>query len=782
MHDPQLDLLDEKSAQEEYYQQYIQRVDRIVERYVEYNGDSNTAIIYTAYEMAKKAHAQQIRATGEPYLVHPVSVMEILSEIHVDKDTLIAALLHDTIEDTDLSYEDIQEYFGQDVADLVDGVTKLSKINYHSKEEQQAENFRKMFLAMAKDIRVVLIKLADRLHNMRTMKFKQPDRQREISQETLDIYAPLAGRLGVYRIKWELEDLALRYIDPEGYYDLVAAISQKREEREAFLEKIVVSLQARISEMGINAEIEARPKHFYSIYKKMKAQEKNIDEIYDLLACRVIVDTVGECYAVLGLVHEMYTPMPGRFKDYIATPKANQYQSLHTTVVGPNATPFEVQIRTREMHRVAEYGIAAHWRYKEGTSGQKDGDIEHKLTWLRQLLEWSSDLSEASDYLESLKEGLIEDEVFVFTPQGDVVSLPAGSCPIDFAYHIHSEIGNKTSGARANGHLVPLDYELQNGDIVEIVTSDHVKGPSRDWLGIVKSPTAKNKIRAWFKKTMRSENIARGKEALESRLKKDGLPLDVLQKNSVQPVLERYSLKSLEDLYATVGYGGISLNRIYPKIREAYLKGLEPEERLKLGYTITDKGTLLKVDVAAQQRIAQGSESGDKALTREPIAKQKSGQQIQVRGMNNCLVNLAKCCNPVHGDPIIGFITRGAGVTVHRADCHNIRSIEKHAEDSPEAAERAARLIEVNWASEESLGNFEVMLTIHAHDRKRLLADITAVIAEEQLTIITGRMYSGGPATARFQMLIEVKDQRQLDAICRKISQIEGVTGIERGA
>lgn len=762
----------------EYYEKYIKRVDRIVEAYVSYSGDEDTAIIYRAYDTAKQAHSKQIRATGEPYIVHPLAVTEILSEIRVDKETLVAALLHDTIEDTELTYDQVSELFGQDVADLVDGVTKLSKINYHSKEEQQAENFRKMFLAMAQDIRVVLIKLADRLHNMRTMKFKRPDRQREISMETLDIYAPLASRLGVYKIKWELEDLSLRYIDPSGYYDLVAAISLKRQERENFLEKVVVSLNNRVAEMGIKAEIEARPKHFYSIYKKMKAQNKSVDEIYDLLACRIIVNTLGECYAVLGMVHEMYTPMPGRFKDFIATPKANNYQSLHTTVVGPMGTPFEVQIRTHEMHRVAEYGIAAHWRYKEGAKGNKNDPVENKLTWLRQLLEWSNDMSEATDYLESLKEGLIEDEVYVFTPQGDVVSLPAGAVPVDFAYHIHSEIGNKTKGAKVNGQLVPLDHELENGDIVEIITSDQVKGPSRDWLNIVKSASAKTKIRSWFKKSMRSDNVARGKEVLEARIRKEGLTNDMLKKSYIADVLDRYSLKTLDDLYASVGYGGISINRIFPRLKESYIRALKPEERLALGYELNDKGNLVKVDQGVLSRITEGSDH-DKALTGK---KKVSGPDIKVRGMSNCLVRLAKCCNPVYGDEIIGFITRGQGVTVHRQDCHNILSIERQVGASPQAAERAARLIEVSWGSHEGLSNYEVMLTIHARDRKRLLADVTTAISEEQIPIITGRMYSGGPATARLQMLIEVKDQDELDKICKKIANIEGVIWIERGA
>ncbi|MDD7401338.1 MAG: bifunctional (p)ppGpp synthetase/guanosine-3',5'-bis(diphosphate) 3'-pyrophosphohydrolase [Eubacteriales bacterium] len=772
----------EKTELESMYETYLSRVDNIVELYVSYSGDEDTAVIYRAYETARQAHSKQFRATGEPYIVHPLAVTEILSELHVDKETLVAALLHDTVEDTDLTLEDISEAFGDHVAMLVDGVTKLGKINYSSKEEAQAQNFRKMFLAMAKDIRVVLIKLADRLHNMRTMKYKKPDRQKEISRETLEIYAPLAHRLGIYKIKWELEDLCLRYIDPEGYYDLVAAIAHNRADREAFLEKIVVSLNNRIAEMHIKAEIEARPKHFYSIYKKMKAQNKTIDEIYDLLACRIIVPTVGDCYAVLGMVHEMYNPLPGRFKDYIAMPKNNGYQSLHTTVIGPQAVPFEVQIRTQEMHRVAEYGIAAHWRYKEGVSSKQDA-VEVKLTWLRQLLEWSSDMSEATDYLDSLKEGLIEDEVFVFTPAGDVVSLPAGSIPIDFAYHIHSEVGHRTTGAKVNGHMVPLDYPLQNGDIVEIITSDNLKGPSRDWMSMVKATTTKNKIRAWFKKSMRSENVARGKEILESRIKKEGFGPDLLRKEYIQETLDRYTFKDLDDLYASLGYGGVSINRVFPRLRDSYIRGISPEARQDLGYYVSEHGNIVKLP---ENRLSEDdllkADHGN-ILHDNNNRKRKLGQHgIQVRGMSNCLVNLAKCCNPLPGDDIVGFITRGKGVTVHRTDCHNIKSIEKLAANSSKDAERASRLIEVSWGDERDDSKFEVMLTIHARDRKKLLADVTGTISEEQIPIITGRMYSGGPANARLQMLIEVPDQASLERLCQRIQQIEGVIGIERGA
>lgn len=757
-------------------EKYLSRVDAIVENYVSYSHDLDTGIIYTAYDVASKAHAHQMRETGEPYIVHPLAVAEILTEINVDKETLIAGFLHDTVEDTVVTKQDIEESFGVQVASLVDGVTKLGKISYYSREEQQAQNFRKMFLAMAQDIRVVLIKLADRLHNMRTLKFKRPARQKAISRETLDIYAPLASRLGIYRIKWELEDLCLRYIDPEGYYELVAGIANKRSDREAFLENVVLAFHRHLEAMNIEGEISARPKHFYSIYQKMHKQHKSLNEIYDLLGCRIIVNNVAECYAVLGMVHEMYPPMPGRFKDYIAMPKSNMYQSLHTTVIGPQAIPFEVQIRTHDMDRIAEYGIAAHWKYKEG-GREKNDPVENKLTWLRQLLEWSSDMNEASDYLDSLKESLIEDEIFVFTPQGDVVSLPVGSVPIDFAYHIHSEIGHSLVGARANGHMVPLDYKLQNGDIVEALTSDQTKGPSRDWLGIVKSATAKNKIKNWFKTSQRSENIERGKAALIDKIQKEGFPLKMLEKPYIDASLERYQQKSLDDLYASIGYGGISVNRIYPKLRDDYIRGLTPAERTILGYAVTDKGNVVKSDhdmLLAPQQIGDDTSSF--------VGKSPGDLHIQVRGMENCLVHLAKCCNPVPGDKIVGFITRGNGVTVHRRDCKNIASIENQVGVSEESAERAARLIEVSWGDAPHKDNFEVMLTVYAKDRNSLLADVSTAISEVQVPILTGRMYFGKEDRGVLQMLVAVKNQNELDEVCQHIRTVEGVYRIKRGS
>ncbi len=532
----------------------------VVDKYCRYSSCEHAEKLVRAYEFALAAHSDQKRANGIPYISHPVATTEILTELEVDEDTLVAALLHDTVEDTKATIEDIRGLFGTEVAELVDGVTKLGRIPYSSKEELQAENFRKMFLAMAKDIRVVLIKLADRLHNMRTIGSMSEEKQIEKAKETLEIYAPLAHRLGIYRIKWELEDLCLRYLDKDSFYQLVGAISQKRTDREKYLEQVNSELKVRIEKMGIKCSIEGRPKHFYSIYRKMQKQGKLLDQIYDLFATRIIVDTVSDCYSVLGLVHEMYRPMPGRFKDYIAMPKPNMYQSLHTTVIGPKGIPFEVQIRTMMMHRTAEYGIAAHWRYKDDSPASKTDDgFDGKLAWLRQLLDWQKDMRDAGEFMENLRSGLVADEVFVFTPKGDVISLPAGSVPIDFAYTIHSGIGNAMYGAKVNGRIVPLTYSLRNGDIVEILTSDKVHGPSRDWIKIVKSTSARSKINQWFKKEMREENIVRGKEIFEREVKKTGFAVHLLTKQEfLDPILRKYTLQSLEDLYSAIGYGGIS--------------------------------------------------------------------------------------------------------------------------------------------------------------------------------------------------------------------------------
>ena len=765
-------------SQQDNSQEILQR---IITLYESYSGEHDGQRIADAYEYARAAHEQQRRVTGEPYITHPLATAEILTELEVDADTLIAALLHDTIEDTGISYDEIATRFGEDVAALVDGVTKLGRIPYSSKEEIQAENFRKMFLAMAKDIRVVLIKLADRLHNMRTMKHMTPEKQLEKARETLDIYAPLAHRLGIYKIKWELEDLCLRYIDRNAYYELVGSISQKRSEREQYLEDVVVQLQQKISEMGIKADIEGRPKHFYSIYRKMKTQDKELEQIYDLFATRIIVNTVADCYAVLGLVHELYKPMPGRFKDYIAMPKPNMYQSLHTTVIGPKGIPFEVQIRTLAMHRTAEYGIAAHWRYKEGGSqaGHAAADsFEGKLTWLRQLLDWQKDMRDAGEFMETLKSGLVADEVFVFTPKGEVRSLPAGSVPIDFAYNIHSGIGNRMYGAKVNGRIVPLTYELKNGDIVEILTSEKVHGPSRDWLKIVKSTSARNKISQWFKKEMREENVVRGKEIVEREIKKTGFTTaQLLRHDYLEPLFRRYTLNTLDDLYAAIGYGGLSAGKIVPRLRDEHIRNLPEDERIRLGYRISSSGQV----VYSPQTTPLEEEDGSQSLTHKPRARANAryDQGIVVKGIDNCLVRLSRCCSPVPGDPIIGFVTRGKGVAVHRMDCSNIRQLMANVGTSS-TAEKASRLIDVAWAKE-SNSTYQVELKIIARDRRHLLADVSNAIAEEKVSILSGKITAMKDVTATLIMTIEVSSQNQFDRVMGRIKAIRDVIEVHRG-
>lgn len=767
------------------YQESDQKVHDLIREFLAYSGSNDQAgeKIWQAYEFAKKAHEGQKRKTGEDYIVHPVATMEILIDIQVDRDTLIASLLHDVAEDTQYSIKDISDAFGPDVARLVDGVTKLNKIHFSSKEEIQAENFRKMFLSMAEDIRVVLIKLADRLHNMRTIRYMSPEKQEEKAQETLDIYAPLAHRLGIYKIKWELEDICLRYLDSDSYYELVGAIAQKRTERENYLEKIVSEMNTKISEIGIEAEIEGRPKHFYSIYKKMKTQHKKLDEIYDLFATRVIVPTVGDCYAVLGLVHELYKPMPGRFKDYIAMPKANMYQSLHSTVIGPEGVPFEVQIRTFKMHRTAEYGIAAHWLYKEGkSSGKQDEEMQAKLTWLRQLLEWQKDMSDASDYMDLLKTGLVLDEVFVFTPNGEVRSLTAGSVPIDFAYQIHSEVGNSMYGAKVNGRMVPLNYKLKSGDIVEILTSDKVQGPSRDWLNIVASNSAKSKIRGWFKRQMRDENIVRGKDSLEREIEKLGFKsAKLLQKKYYEPILESHSFSKLDDLYAAIGYGGITVGRVVPKLKNNYLRDLSEEERGKLGYRINSKGELVYSpdSVLTKEDLIRQAKS---EATQKKIYKARSNDTaVTVTGLDNVLVKLARCCSPVPGDSIIGYITRGAGVSVHRTNCPNIQSLIEKSDHSPADAERASRLIEVTWTNVAEQTGFYVDLQIIGHDRPSLLADISHTIAEAGFTIISGKIQSAKDLTANLSLTIKITNNIELEKLVGGIKAISGVISVVRG-
>ena len=753
---------------------------RIIETYENYSGADDSYRIRDAFEFARKAHEIQRRATGEPYIIHPLATADILLELEVDCDTLVAALLHDTVEDTGITVEEIAEHFGEDVAMLVDGVTKLSRIPYSSKEEIQAENFRKMFLAMARDIRVVLIKLADRLHNMRTIKHMRPEKQLEKARETLDIYAPLAHRLGIYKVKWELEDLCLRYIDREVYYELVGSISQKRSEREHYLEDIIVQLRTKIADMGIKAEIEGRPKHFYSIYHKMKTQDKSLDQIYDLFATRIVVDTVADCYAVLGLVHELYKPMPGRFKDYIAMPKPNMYQSLHTTVIGPKGIPFEVQIRTFAMHRTAEYGIAAHWRYKEegtSTASSRNEPFEGKLNWLRQLLEWQKDMRDAGEFMESLKSGLVADEVFVFTPKGDVRSLPAGSVPIDFAYNIHSGIGNKMYGAKVNGRIVPLSYELKNGDIIEILTSDKVHGPSRDWLKIVKSASARTKISQWFKKEMREENVVRGKEVVEREIRKTGFqPAQLLRDELLEVVLKRYNFNTLDDIYAAIGYGGLSAGKIVPRLRDEHIRKLSDDERFKLGYRISSGG---QVVYSPASTVVEDSQTLPRSA--KPKQSRRYDHGIVVKGIENCLVKMSRCCSPVPGDPIIGYVTRGKGVAVHRTDCTNIRHLLEAAAGSGADAEKASRLIDVAWSQEDTSSTYQVELKILARDRRHLLGDISNAIAEEKVSILSGQMTAMKDVTATLVMSVEVSSQQQYDRLLGRIKAVKDVIEVRRG-
>lgn len=722
-------------------------IEKIKEQIKSYNSQADLGAIDKAYEFASKAHDQQKRLSGEPYIIHPLSVAQILAEMEMDNDTIIAALLHDVVEDTSVTTEELTEQFGNSVAELVDGVTKLGKIPYSSKEEQQVENLRKMFMAMAKDIRVILIKLADRLHNMRTLKYQPAEKQRQKSLETMEIYAPLAHRLGISKIKWELEDLSLRYLDPVAYNDLVSKISQRRAEREEYVEEIKKTLSDKIKESNLNFYIEGRVKHFYSIYKKMYSQNKTLDEIYDLFAVRVIVDTVADCYNVLGIVHDLYKPMPGRFKDYIAMPKPNMYQSLHSTVIGNNGQPFEIQIRTWEMHRTSEYGVAAHWKYKEGKSAISDFD--EKMGWIRQLMEIQKDMVDAEDFMQSLKIDLFSDEVFVFTPKGDVINLPSGSTPIDFAFAIHSAIGSKMLGAKINGKIVPLEYKLQNGDIVDIITSSASTGPSRDWLKIAKTSQARNKINQWFKKQNREENVQRGKEALDKELRKAELDYEkALSHEIIDGILKKYSYKSLEDLYASIGYGGITLSRVIAKIKDQYHK-IFPE-------------TVEKVDI-------------DSVLTHSTKSSPSNG--VIVRDIDNCLVRFARCCNPIPGDDIIGYITRGRGVSVHRTDCPNIIAAKSNTKEF-------ARLIEAVWANENpnKKERYVAGIIYTAYDNSSILSSIAGILSEYNLSTRSFNARVTPDGLAIVELEIEIANKQQLDNIITKFRTIKDTIEVKRSS
>ncbi|MCL6634308.1 MAG: bifunctional (p)ppGpp synthetase/guanosine-3',5'-bis(diphosphate) 3'-pyrophosphohydrolase [Peptococcaceae bacterium] len=717
-------------------------LEELLQKIKAYNPRADFSAICAAYEYAEKAHRGQKRFSGEPFIVHPLEVAKILAELELDQETLEAGLLHDVVEDTGITLGDIEERFGREVALLVDGVTKLSRIEYKSKEEQQAENLRKMFLAMAKDIRVILIKLADRLHNLRTLKYHPAPKQLEIAKETLEIFAPLAHRLGIYRIKWELEDLAFRFKEPEKYFELVEKIAKTRGKREEYIRSVVSILMSKLAAMGIEADIKGRPKHLYSIYEKMVEQQKDLNEIYDVMAVRCLVETVRDCYATLGIVHTMWTPIPGRFKDYIAMPKSNMYQSLHTTVIGPQGEPLEIQIRTREMHRTAEYGIAAHWRYKEG--GRGDREFDKKLAWLRQLLEWQHDLRDAREFMESLKIDLFADAVFVFSPKGDVVELPAGSVPLDFAYRIHTDVGHRCVGARVNGRIVPLEYRLKNGDIVEILTSKS-SGPSRDWLNLVKTSHAKTKIRQWFKKEQRDENILKGKESLEREAKKQGIDLDSIKGEKLLEIGKKFNLLSLDDLYAAIGDGAVTAAGVLARIKTGEAK-------------------------AERKGLLAGEVQVLKAEARPAAVWGKPTQGIRVKGIDNLLIRLAHCCNPVPGDPITGYVTRGRGVSIHRSDCRNIMS---YLRDEKE------RLVEVAW-DKEFREPFQVKLEINGMDRAGLLSDVMAVLLEMKISAnwVTARGKKDGGAV--IEMVLEMKGLEQLEHIMNKIRRIKDVYEVKR--
>lgn len=696
-----------------------------------------------AYHAAEEAHKEQHRVSGEPYILHPLAVAKILADMKIDTTTITAALLHDVVEDTACTLEDLRNEFGREVAFLVDGVTKLSRLNYRTKEDQQLNSMRKMFLAMAKDVRVVVIKLADRLHNMRTLRYMRSDKQKRIAQETLEIFAPLAHRLGIFNIKWELEDLSFRYLEPDKYYDLVDQMKQKRHVREEIVNEAIDVLRKALDDAHIHCEINGRPKHFYSIYKKMKKDNRDLSQVYDLFAIRVIVDDVKDCYGVLGIVHSLWKPLPYRFKDYIAMPKPNNYQSLHTTVIGTRGQPVEIQIRTWEMHHIAEYGVAAHWRYKEGNQTANKDAFDEKMGWLRNLLEWQ-DTSNPQEFVNALKLDAFSDEVFVFSPRGDVIDLPQGAIPIDFAYRIHTDVGHRCVGAKINGKIVPLDYRLKNGDIVEIITSKTGK-PSLDWLNIVGSSESRSKIRNWFKKENREENIEKGLEALErecKRLNHDWKTLNV--GGRLGRVAKQMNAGSEDDLAAAVGYGGFAVNTVLIKLLELQKKDLQKQEEQNSSLVMLEK---LK--------------------PRKPV--KHSGTGILVKGEPGLLVRLAKCCSPVPGDPIIGFITRGRGVSVHRADCPNVT----HGQSDVD------RLIDVEWDYEGD-ERFEVNMEIVAYDRTGIMAEIMAALAEMKISILSINAKTSDTKNVVIHMGISIKDLAQFEFITTKIRRLKDVYAVER--
>ena len=741
---------------QEDYEDPNRLYDMLIARIRKYHPSTDVSMIEKAYKLAVKAHGDQRRKSGEPYIIHPLWVAIILADLEMDKETIAAGMLHDVVEDTKFTEEDIRREFGDEVALLVDGVTKLGRLSYSSdKLEVQAENLRKMFLAMAKDIRVIIIKLADRLHNMRTLQFMTPAKQKEKAKETMDIYAPIAQRLGISKIKTELDDLALKYSQPEVFYDLVNQINARKTEREEFVEQIVEEVSTHMKNANIKAEVNGRVKHFFSIYKKMVNQDKTVDQIYDLFAVRIIVESVKDCYAALGVIHEMYTPIPGRFKDYIAMPKPNMYQSLHTTLMSSAGQPFEIQIRTEEMHKTAEYGIAAHWKYKESNDGKKsvEAQEEEKLSWLRQILEWQRDMSDNREFLNLIKGDLdlFAEDVYCFTPQGDVKNLPNGSTPIDFAYAIHSAVGNKMVGARVNGKLVNIDYKIQNGDRIEILTSQNSKGPSRDWLNIVKSTQAKNKINQWFKKEFKESNIIRGKDMIATYCRAKSINVaNIIQPKYQEIVQKKYGFKDWDSVLAAIGHGGLKEGQVVNRLAEEYGKDHRQ--------AITDEVVLERVAEAAKNKVH--------------IAKSKSG--IVVKGIDDMAVRFSRCCNPVPGDEIVGFVTRGRGLSIHRTDCINMIHLSE--------SERA-RLIPAEWeteVTEKSGGQYLAEIKMYANDQQGLLMEISRIFTEGNVDVKSMNVRTSKKGTATIEMGFIVHGREELERIVKKLQQLSGIIDIER--
>ncbi|MGE6259527.1 RelA/SpoT family protein [Heyndrickxia sporothermodurans] len=721
----------------------ILSAEQVIERTTEYLNEEHVALVRKAYEFAENAHREQYRKSGEPYIIHPVQVAGILADLEMDPSTVAAGFLHDVVEDTDVTLDELSEAFNEEVAMLVDGVTKLGKIKYKSHEEQQAENHRKMFVAMAQDIRVILIKLADRLHNMRTLKHLPVEKQRRIANETIEIFAPLAHRLGISKIKWELEDTALRYLNPQQYYRIVNLMKRKRAEREQYLDDVIEEVNERLTDVSIKAEISGRPKHIYSIYRKMILQHKQFNEIYDLLAVRIIVNSIKDCYAVLGIIHTCWKPMPGRFKDYIAMPKPNMYQSLHTTVIGPKGDPLEVQIRTIEMHRISEYGVAAHWAYKEGKTVNNQTSFEKKLSWFREILEFQNESENAEEFMESLKIDLFSDMVFVFTPKGDVIELASGSVPIDFAYRVHSEIGNKTIGAKVNGKMVTLDYKLKTGDIIEILTSKHSYGPSQDWIKMAQTTQAKNKIKQFFKRQRKEENIVKGRELVEKEIKNMDFDLkEILTAENIKRVAEKFNFMNEEDMYAAVGYNGITALQIANRLTEKLRRKRDQEEAVN--------------EIVSEMKA--------------PAKPRKRDAGVTVKGVDNLLIRLSRCCNPVPGDEIVGFITKGRGVSVHRTDCPNVTSDDLQN-----------RLIAVEWESDATNSKeYNVEIEISGYDRRGLLNEVLQSVNETKtnITAVSGRSDRNKMAT--IIMSISIQNIGHLHKVVDRIKQIPDIYAVRR--